>query len=249
MKNLRIRATLFLIICFTFNLSASYRSEVYNAFITNNMQSWKSVIDRMQTAASKTNEDLLELVNFQYGYIAWCVGNKKSDDAHKYLDLADINLEVLSKSNKNVSIVNSYKSAFYGYRIGLNKIKAPFLGPKSLDCAKLAVASDKENPFGYVQLGNIEFYMPAAFGGSKKEALGYYLTALSLMDKNEKDNLENWNYISLLTVIAQAYYYINDFQSSLSYIEKILKLEPDYGWVKNDLYPMVLRKMKEQDIT
>ncbi len=244
MKNLRIKATLFIIVCFTFNLSASYRSEVYNAFITNNMQNWKSVIDKMHTASVKTNEDLLELVNYQYGYIAWCVGNKKNDDARKYLDLAEKNLEVLSKDKKNISIVNSYKSAFYGYRIGLNKIMAPFLGAKSLDCARLAVAGDKENPFGYVQMGNIEFYMPAAFGGSKKEALGYYLTALSLMEKNGKDNSENWNYLSLLTVIAQSYYYINDFQSSVSFIEKILKLEPDYGWVKNELYPMVLKKMK-----
>jgi hypothetical protein len=244
MGRLRIKATLFFIFCLAFNMSASYKSEIYSAFITNSMQNWKIVIDRMQTSSSKTDEELLELVNYQYGYIAWCVGNKKSDDARKYLDLAEKNLVVLSKRKNNASIVNSYKSAFYGYKIGLNKIMAPFLGPKSLDCAKLAVSSDKEDPFGYVQLGNIEFYMPAAFGGSKKEALEYYLTALTLMEKDEKDNSENWNYLSLLTIIAQSYYYINDFQSSVSYLEKIMKFEPGYGWVKNDLYPMVLKKMK-----
>jgi hypothetical protein len=239
-----IKVTFFFLFCFIFDLSASYRSEIYNAFISNNMQNWKIVIDRMQSVSPKTTQDLLELVNYEYGYIAWCLGNKKSDDARKYLDLADNSLVILSKNDKNTSIVNSYKSAFYGYRIGLNKILAPFLGLKSLNCARLAVSTDKEDPFGYVQLGNIEFYMPAAFGGSKKEALGYYLTALTLMEKNEKDNYENWNYLSLLTLIAQSYYYLNDFHSSVSYMEKILKLEPDYGWVKNELYPMVLKKMK-----
>jgi len=244
MERPRINLIIFIFICFTLNLHGSYRSEVYSAFISNNMQNWKSVIDRMSASSPKTDELLLELVNYQYGYIAWCLGNKKSDEARKYLNLAEKNLDVLSLNRKNTSLINSYKSAFYGYKIGLNKIMAPFLGPKSLDCARLAVSTDKENPFGYVQLGNIQFYMPAAFGGSKKEALDYYLTALSLMEKNDKDKSENWNYLSLLTIIAQSYYYVGDYQSSISFMEKIMKLEPGYGWIKNELYPKVLNKMK-----
>ena len=234
---------LFVLLCFTLNLNASYKSEVYSAFISNNMGKWKSAIDRMSASSEMTEDQLLELVNYQYGYIAWCLGNNKSDEARKYLDLARKNLDFLSLNKKYISIVNSYKAAFYGYRIALNKILAPFLGPKILDCARIAVNSDRENPFGYVQLGNIRFYIPAAFGGSKKEALDYYLTALELMEKNENKNTENWNYLSLLTVIAQSYYYINDFQTSVKYLDKILKIEPGYDWVRNELYPKVLRKM------
>jgi tetratricopeptide (TPR) repeat protein len=243
MERPRTKMIILIFILATVKLNASYKSEVYNAFISNNMQSWKSVIDRMQSTSPKTDEQLLELVNYEYGYIAWCLGNKKSDEARKYLSMAEKSLEVLSHDKKNTSIINSYKSAFYGYKIGLSKIMAPFLGPKSLDCARLAVSSDKENPFGYVQLGNIQFYMPAAFGGSKKEALDYYLKALSLFEKNEKDKSENWNYLSLLTVIAQSYYYVGDYKSSISYMEKIMKIEPGYGWIKNELYPKVLNKM------
>ncbi len=234
---------LFVYMCFTLNLNASYKSEVYSAFISNNMGKWKSAIDRMSASSAMTDEQLLELVNYQYGYIAWCLGSNKRDEARKYLDLARKNLEFLSLNMKNISMVNSYKSAFYGYRMALNKMLSPFLGPKCLDCARFAVSSDKENPFGYVQLGNIRFYIPAAFGGSKKEALDYYLTALKLMEKNEKNNTENWNYLSLLTVIAQSYYYINDFQSSIKYLDRILKLEPGYDWVRNEFYPKVLKRM------
>jgi len=152
---------------------------------------------------------------------------------------------VLEKNNRNLSLVNSYRAAFYGYRIGLNKLTAPFLGIKSIDCAKLAMEHDMENPFGYVQYANIQFYMPSVFGGSKKEAVTYYLLALELMEKNSEQIKEDWNYLSLLIVIAQSYSYLNDFQSSLVYLDKILKIEPRFAYVKTELYPEVLNKMKK----
>ncbi len=209
------------------------------------MRNWKSIIDRMDAVKNKNNVFLLELVNYQYGYIAWCIGNKKNDEAKYYLELAEKNISILSRETKNLSIVNSYKAAFYGYRIGLNRLLAPFIGPKSIDHANHAIKLDKENPFAYVQYANIQFYMPSVFGGSKNEAVTYYLKAQVLMEKNVSDIKENWNYLSLLTVIAQSYSYLNDYQSSIFYLEKILKIEPEFGYVKNELYPQVLNKMKK----
>jgi len=112
-------------------LKANYRSEIYSAFISNKMQDWKVVIDRMEAVSVKSDEFLLEVVNYHYGYIAWCLGIKKSDEARKYLAMAEKDLEVLSANNKNSSMVNSYKSAFYGYRIALNKLNAPSLDLKA----------------------------------------------------------------------------------------------------------------------
>jgi tetratricopeptide (TPR) repeat protein len=209
------------------------------------MDRWKEHIDKMDAVSLKSNNLMLELVNYQYGYIAWCIGNNKEDDAKKYLDKAEANLLILSEDNQNVSMVNAYKAAFYGYRIGLNKILAPILGRKSIDCAKIAMVADKENPFAYVQYGNIQFYMPAVFGGSKKEGLAFYKRAEELMEKNKDYTVGNWNYLSLLTVIAQSYSYLGDYDSAIDYLEKILKIEPEFDWVKNELYPQVLSKIKE----
>lgn len=234
-----------LLIFFSLNLKASNKSDIYSAYVGNNMSRWKSVIDQMNSAGTKSNDFLLELVNYQYGYIAWCIGNKKTDDARKYLKLAEKNLVALSSDIQNTSMVNAYKAAFYGYRIGLNKLSAPFNGPKSVDCAKLAISSDKENPFGYVQYANIQFYMPAIFGGSKKEALEYFIKARELMERNKDAIKGNWNYLSLLIVIAQSYSYMDDFKSSIDYMDMILKIEPDFSYVKNELYPQVLTKMKK----
>jgi tetratricopeptide (TPR) repeat protein len=199
----------------------------------------------MAAIENKNNDLLLELVNYQYGYIAWCIGKKKNDEAKKYLDLSEKNISILEKDTKNLSLVNSYKAAFYGYRLGLNKLLVPFIGIKSINCAKLAIDLDKENFFGYVQYANIQFYMPAVFGGSKKEALEYYLKAEKLMEKNMNEINENWNYLCLLIVIAQSYSYLDEFQSSISYFEKILKIEPGFGYVKNELYPEVLKKINK----
>lgn len=226
------------------SIYASNKTEIYKAYISNDMNLWKKTIDEMNPQKSKSNDFRLELLNYQYGYIAWCIGNKKSETAESYIELGEKNIQVLEKTNGYASLVSSYKSAFYGYKIGLNKLKAPFIGPKSVECAKLAMKQDTSNPYAYIQYANSQFYMPAVFGGSKKLALDYYLKAKSLMEQNPKETIEDWNYLSLLSMIAKTYTELKDFNQAKSYYEKILKIEPDFLWVKNELYPDLLKKIK-----
>jgi len=235
---------IFLILFLSTNARASYKSEIYAAYVYNNMANWKSIIDKMDGVKHKSFNFMFELVNYQYGYIAWCVGNQRSDEAKEYLALAENYISILEKSNENQSLVNAYKSAFYGYRMGLNKLLAPTIGRRSVECANLAIKQDKENPFGYIQSGNIQFYMPPIFGGSKKEALVYYLKAQEIMEKDATGILDNWNYLNLLISIARSYYYLDDYLTSKYYLEKIMEIEPGFNYVKTELYPQVLNKMK-----
>jgi len=223
---------------------ASYRSEIYNCYITGDMARWKVLIDKMAAEKSSDPAVIIELVNYQYGFVGWAIGNKKDEEAKQYLELAEENLEKLGKYPSFNSLVNAYKAAFYGYKIGLNKILAPFLGGKSLDCARTAIKEDDRNYLAFVQLGNSEFYMPAAFGGSKAEALTYYKKAQEIMESDPGEVKENWNYLSLLTVIAQAYSYTREYDKSKQYLDKILTIEPDFAWVKNELYQQLYDKMK-----
>ena len=225
-------------------MRADYKSDIYQAYISNNMGKWKNVIDEMDKKSNKSNEFLMELLNYQYGYIAWCIGNKKDKLAQQYIDLGDKNIQILEKANYKISLVNSYKSAFYGYKLGLNKLQAPFIGPKSVECSKLAMQQDDKNPYGYIQYGNSQYYMPAIFGGSKKVAVEYYEKAKKLMELDENQIKQDWNYISLLTIIAQAYTELKFYKTAQTYYEKILRIEPGYLWVKNELYPELLKKIK-----
>lgn len=229
---------------FALSLSGSNKSVVYNAYISNRMPAWKNIIDQLNNQPDKPNELRLELLNYQYGYIGWCLGNDHKDQAVIYLKLAEENVKFLEAKKLELSLINGYKSALYGFKIALSKFSAPFIGPKSSDCAKQAVLLDPNQPFGYIQLGNVKFHSPSLMGGSKTEAIGYYLKAKAMMEKKGSEIQGDWNYLSLLVTIAQAYESINDTIKAKLMYEEILKFEPGFTWIKDELYPQLLGKLK-----
>ncbi len=224
------------------NSNASNKSLIYNAYINNNMSQWKTVIDEMQNKSNKNRELIAELVNYQYGYIAWCLGNDKHPEAKLYLELSEENLDYLEQKNYNSSFVNAYKSAFYGYNIALNNLLAPFIGNKSLNSAQKAIQLDGKNPYGFIQYGNAQFYMPAIFGGSKTEAINYYKKAEVLMESHKLTIVDDWNYLNLLVNLAQSYQTLNNYDMAKYYCEKLMRIEPNFLWVKNELYPKILNE-------
>lgn len=226
---------------------AAEKNKIYAAYINGDMQQWKLVMNQMQEQTHKSSDFLVELVNYQYGYIGWCLGNNKEKEAKVNLELAEENLEKLENLKADASTINAYKSAFYGFRIGLSTLKAPFIGPKSVHHAELAIRQDKTNPMGYIQYGNSQFYMPSVFGGSKKEAVEYYIKALKLMEKDSAYLVQNWNYLSLLTQIAQAYQKMENFDEAEYYYQKTLKAEPRFSYVKNELYPEFLKEKNKNE--
>jgi hypothetical protein len=231
---------------FWLSLQADYKKEIYRSFIHNDMSHWKQVIDQMQKETKKGNDFLLELVNYQYGYIAWCLGNNRQQEAETYLHFAEQNIIAFDQQEEDKSMVYAYKTAFYGFHIGLELWKAPWIGSKSFTAANLAVESDPLNPFAYLQLGNIEYYMPAVFGGSKAKALYYYLKAKQLMEQNPNGLINDWNYLGLLTTIAKAYAETGSLFMAKNTCEKILAIEPDYQWVRDELYPQILKEFKNK---
>ena len=227
------------------SLNAQYKTAIYDAYISNKMNSWKSIIDKMQHEPNKTDPALLELINYQYGYIGWCIGNNEKKQAKVYLKLAEDNLAILEKKSFNPSYIQGYKSAFYGFSIGLNKLKAPFNGPKSVDAAKLAM-QDASNPFGFIQYGNAQFYMPPVFGGSKTEAVAYFKKAQAIMEKDPQYANNNWNYLSLLVIMADAYTEMKEYDKADEYYKQILTIEPKFLWVKDELYPNFKNKKNNE---
>lgn len=206
------------------------------------MNKWKSTIDKMQEQEKKPNEFLLELINYQYGYIGWCLGNNEKKQAKIYLKLSEENVENLEKTSLYPSYVNAYKSAFYGYAIGINKLKAPFIGPKSINAAKQSMEENPNNPYGFIQYANAQFYMPPIFGGSKSEALEYYKRAQTIMEKDKTQLRNDWNYLSLLTNMAQAYTEVKEYEKADEYYKHILEIEPNFLWVRNELYPNFIKE-------
>ena len=153
---------------------------------------------------------------------------------------------MLEKNKAYASEVSAYQSALYGFKIGISGWKAPVLGPKSQSAAEKAIELDSTNPNGYIQYGNIQYYMPSSFGGSKTEAINYYKKALKIFEKNSFTTLTNWNYLNLLTIIGMAYEALGDYKNAMIYYTKALKKEPKYILVRNNLIPELKKKIKEK---
>ena len=243
MRKTKVGLTLILLGFFAINLIGTNKSEVYDCYITNRMPVWKSVIDQLSSHSEKDSDSLLELINYQYGYIGWCLENNQKDEAIVYLKLAEENVKLLEGINFQRSLVSAYRSAFYGFHIAISKFSAPLIGPKSAECARKAVMLDPNQPFAYIQLGNVKFHSPAIMGGSKSEALSYYLKAKTLMEKKSGELHGDWNYLCLLITISKAYESVNNLLKAKLLYEEILRFEPRISWVRNDLYPKLLKRL------
>ncbi len=84
--------------------------------------------------------------------------------------------------------------------------------------------------------------MPPVFGGSKSEAIAHFKQAQSIMEKDPQYLKQNWNYLSLLAMMAEAYTEIKEYDKAEEYYKQILTIEPNFLWVKNELYPNFIKK-------
>jgi tetratricopeptide (TPR) repeat protein len=227
----------------TFSQTAHNKS-IYVAFIHRDMNKWENVIHVMESSKSvNTIDQKLEFINYYYGYIGYLIGKKEVVKAEKMITKGEKLIDqVLHDSPKNATAL-SFKGSFMGFEIGTCKYKAMFLGSESKNCVNNALKIDPENVQALIDKGNILFYAPKIFGGDKKEALVYFLKGARIIEMN-KETDQNWVYLNLLSMIASAYEKTGKLAEAKQVYEKILLNEPDLVWVKNDLYPNLLAKIK-----
>ncbi|WP_303925887.1 hypothetical protein [Draconibacterium sediminis] len=237
--------TLFLVFFLSVSAFASNKEKIYLAYINNRMDEWKTIIDSLEQNKTENTGYLNELVNYQYGYIGYCLGADKKKEAKNYLDLAEENLETLEEKKFNPALINAYKAAFWGFKIGIQPIKAPIYGRRSIKHADLSLEQNNELPFAHVQYGNAYFYMPAVFGGSKEVAIEHFLLAIEQMEKKPAELENDWNYLSLLSLTGQSYEELNELTKAQVIYEKALKFEPNFKWVKDELYPDLKTKLEK----
>ncbi len=225
---------------------SQYTDSLFQAYIKSDMKQWKRVIDQMQAHSFNQNqvEFTAELVNYQYGYVAWHIGNDLEDEAEKYLDLAIENLEWLEENNFDEASTLAYWAAFYGFRIGINTWYVTLYGYKCNSSAEKAVEIDSANPFCHIQMANLRYYQPPILGGSLQEAIDYYLKAESIyLTRPIKDRNRDWIYLNLLATIASFYTEFKDYPKAKVYYEKLLNIQPNYDWVKLKMLPDLIEKM------
>ena len=246
--NFTLRTCLIFLLLIPFTSStfaeSPYKKIVYSAFIARDMTKWEELIRTVEASENnKTIEQKLELINYYYGDIGYLIGKKQYEPAEKLITKGEkLITEVLQVSPKNATAL-SFKGSFLGFHIGICKYKAVFLGPESKSYINKAIELDPQNVQGLIDKGNLLFYAPRILGGDKKEALIYFLKAAGIMER-ERDTYENWVYLNVLTMIASSYKKDQNLNEAKLTYEKILGIEPNIVWVKNDLYPKLLAEIK-----
>ncbi|MEE4177662.1 MAG: tetratricopeptide repeat protein [Bacteroides sp.] len=215
----------------------TWRKQIYEAYVLNNMPQWARTVRLMETAyARQPSGDLLyELTLAQYGLIGYYLGEKENGKAEVLLDKAEKNSEALSKIPGYRAEAYAFESAFIGFRIGLRPIRAVTQGPRSMRAADNAIETDDRYARAWVEKGNISFFAPAPFG-SKTDAISHYEKAIQLMEANMHP-AHRWLYLSTLVSLAGAYEKTGDLPHAIRTLEKALRFEPRFKWVKDEMLP------------
>lgn len=247
--NLRYSGLIWLSLTLSVSLMAqqSPRERVYNALITDQMDDWHRVIEEQKSQKkSLSDEQLGELINFYYGYTGWLLEEGTKKEAKNYIEECDEIIDELMVKYPDKSDLYAYKAAFYAYKLNLNPIKAPFLGGKSMDNIDLALEKCPGCPHGWIEKGNSLFYMPKAFGGSKPEAIEAYKKAILYMESEPAYLIHNWVYLNVLMVLAQAYEKTENFDMAKKSYEKILRVEPNFTYIRDEVFPPFMNEYNER---
>ncbi len=239
---MRISILLLLFTCLAYGQQSP--STIYSAYLQKNMVTWKVVMEKMESDY-KANPDialLYDLVEAEYGYVAYCLSVKRKKEAKEVLAKADFYINLLLEREMENPKLYSLQGAFYGYRIFIEPLRALKYRRRSVKANRIAVALGPDEPHAWMEKANIEFFSPAILGGSKKRAVQHYEKAIRLYESSPERIEQNWLYLNCLTGLGLAYEKTGQIREAGAVYRKLLKLEPSFIWVRDDLYPHFLKK-------
>lgn len=224
----------------------AYRCQIYRCYLSGNMKGWLQTLKVMERQYAKAKEDILlmEIIRTQYGYIPFAISSNKKDEAAVMLETAFDNLDSYLIRHPNSAEAYAIKSSFYGYSIGINSYKAPFLGLKSNGALEHAMKLDAKNPWVLLEKANALHYIPKIFGGDPEAAIKLYRLAIDGIARNGETDC-SWNYLNAYVNLAFCYIKIKHYRDAMHTYELVLAIAPDFKWVKDELIPKLQLKMKK----
>lgn len=222
-----------------------HNCDIYKGYLSGELSAWSKGIDDQEAkyARSGSSDDLYVLILSKYGYVGYLISLKRDSEARTVLGSAEKNVEKLSSDKSFAARASAMNGALIAMRISLNPLRATYLGMRSLRQMEEALKIDPDEPACWVEMGNARYHMPSVFGGSYSEAVRCFSQAITLFEKNPAMIKCNWHYLHALVWLAKSYEGMDDNKKAREVYEKILKTEPEFLWVKTELYPSLLKKM------
>ena len=215
-----------------------YNKKLYDSYVKDEIGQWKKIISEMSREHEITdNQSLLyDLCFAYYGYIGYLISREEDKAAKEVLDDAVKKTKKLEKELNSRHDVMALQGALLGYRIVLSKFSSLFLGPKALKYIKTAYESANTCFNCNVEMGNMKFYTPKFLGGSKTEAIPYYIKAVELLETSTLKSDRNWIYMNTLLLLANAYTETGQQESACQLYKQLLEYEPAADWIRKDLH-------------
>ncbi|MFC2152854.1 tetratricopeptide repeat protein [Bacteroidota bacterium] len=238
------------IIAITFILSsAGYSSgigaakeKLYDAYISGNNSLWLDVMVDLEESykISKNVFTLHELAKSQYGYMGFLIDRREFEKAKLILPDTEKHINNLLDYNDDWADVHGLKAGIYGFKIILYPNYVILNGPKGKGYLNKAKSLNEITPSVLVEMANYKYHTPSILGGDIDEAIQYYQYAIKLFELT-KQSKNNWQYINTTVWLAISLDKIGKSSEAKKVLQKLLVQEPDFDWVKNDLYPKILR--------
>ena len=172
------------------------RSSTYQAYLDSNIDKWETALNEDQVKPLSLESQYDRAIAI-FGYAGLCIDSKEKKRAKAYVhELHDITSELLNQQPQNPKIMGIH-AASLGFKLIYQPHKMMKLGHQSVRLMEAARKIDDRCPEVLVQLGNQSWVMPRVFGGDKEEAMHYYRLAITHLEKNQEQIVENWHYIKM----------------------------------------------------
>ena len=227
---------------------SKYDNAIYESYVKGDMIGWQQIIKLAErdVAAERSGRFSyksplkISLINYYYGVCGWLISQKENKLVMEYIKKGERYIDYILDNEPDNATFLAYKAAFKGFRIAVSNFKAIYLGMQSMNLAKRAYGNDPKNVRALIEMGNILFYSPSFAGGDKKRGLEFYERAVEEIEKSGI-TAENWQYLSLLTSITNAYFEAGLKKEALKAYQKANSVEPRFLWIKENLYPKILQ--------
>lgn len=218
-------------------------SKMYQAYLRQEMTFWGKTLNEAYKVEEPSLAFVEKMANYEYGYIAACLDEKKKEEARQIMDKMGEHVDFMEKNGSNPALVALYRSALCAYEYKISSWPSLSMAFKSIEFVEKATELAPENPIVLSLKGNVDFYRPGIAGGSKKRALFNFEKAVQQFEKQQL-TIDNWNYVATILSMAQAYDKIGERQKAILTCEKILEMAPNHIFVRDVFFPSLKNSEK-----
>jgi tetratricopeptide (TPR) repeat protein len=179
-----------------------------------------------------------------YNLAIYFMQKKEKEQFQKFSNSSEMILkELINETRSDVETV-SLLGALYGIQVAMNPSLGSSLGSQNIALTSEALGIAPENPRVLLQKGISKFNSPEFVGGSKEEALKYFIQSVEVFENHSETKTDiEWGYLDALAWLGIAHSSLGDYESAITVYKKALDVEPDFARIKYELLPNAEEKL------